>query len=70
MEAQKNKCTGAKCLTSISCGRMRLHKDELKQIDASKNDLKKLLKEKVLLNLNVSASGRVSEQIIEAFLRQ
>ena len=45
-EHKKNKCTGTKCLTSISCGRMRLHKDELKQIDASKNDLKKLLKEK------------------------
>ena len=28
---------------------MRLHKDELKQIDASKNDLKKLLKEKSTL---------------------
>ena len=46
---KKNKCTGAKCLTSISCGCMRLRKDELKQIDASKNDLKKLLKEKSTL---------------------
>ena len=43
---KKNKYTGAKCLTSISCGHMRLHKNELKQIDASKNDLK-LLKEKM-----------------------
>ena len=46
---KKNRCVGAKCLTSISCGGMRLHKDELKQIDASKNDLKKLLKEKSTL---------------------
>ena len=57
---KKNKCTGAKCLTSISCGRMRLHKDELKQIDASKNDLKKLLKEKSTLE---SECERIRESI-------
>ena len=57
---KKNKCTGAKCLTSISCGRMRLHKDELKQIDASKNDLKKLLKEKGTLE---SECERIRESI-------
>ena len=43
---KKNKCTGSKCLTSISCGHIRLHKDEMKQIDVSKSNLKKLLKEK------------------------
>ena len=57
---KKNKCTGSKCLTSISCGRMRLHKDELKQIDASKNDLKKLLKEKSTLE---SECERIRESI-------
>ena len=57
---KKNRCMGAKCLTSISCGRMRLHKDELKQIDASKNDLKKLLKEKSTLE---SECERICESI-------
>ena len=48
---KKNKCTGAKCLTSISCGRMRLHKDEMKTFDTSKPNLKKLLKEKSTLEV-------------------
>ena len=48
---KKNKCSGAKCLTSILCGRMRLHKDEMKTIDTSKSDLKKLLKEKSTLEV-------------------
>ena len=39
---------------------MRLHKDELKQIDASKNDLKKLLKEKSTLE---SECERIRESI-------
>ena len=50
-DTRKNKCSGAKCLTSISCGRMRLHKDEMKTIDTSKSDLKKLLKEKSTLEV-------------------
>ena len=48
---KKNKCTGAKCLTSISYGCMRLHKDEMKTIDTSKSNLKKLLKEKSTLEI-------------------
>ena len=48
---QKNKCTSAKCLTSILCGRMRLHKDEMKPFDTSKSNLKKLLKEKSTLEV-------------------
>ena len=46
---KKNRCTGAKCLTSVSCGRMRLHKDEMKAIDGNKATLKKLVKEKTIL---------------------
>ena len=48
---KKNKCTSAKCLTSILCGCMRLHKDERKTFDTSKSNLKKLLKEKSTLEV-------------------
>ena len=46
---KKTRCTGAKCLTSVSCGRMCLHKDEMKAINGNKATLKKLVKEKTIL---------------------
>ena len=43
------KCTQDKCMTSISCGKMRLHKNELKEVDALKSELKKLQKDEAIL---------------------
>ena len=57
---KKNRCTGAKCLTSVSCGRMRLHKDEMKTIDVNKANLKKLVKEKTILE---SECQKIQESI-------
>ena len=57
---KKNRCTGAKCLTSVSCGRMRLHKDEMKAIDGNKATLKKLVKEKTILE---SECEKIQESI-------
>ena len=57
---KKNRCTGAKCLTSVSCGRMRLHKDEMKAIKGNKATLKKLVKEKTILE---SECEKIQESI-------
>ena len=57
---KKNRCTGAKCLTSVSCGRMRLHKDEMKTINVNKANLKKLVKEKTILE---SECQKIQESI-------
>ena len=57
---KKNRCTGAKCLTLVSCGRMRLHKDEMKTIDINKANLKKLVKEKTILE---SECQKIQESI-------
>ena len=57
---KKNRCTGAKCLTSVSCGRMRLHKDEIKAIDGNKATLEKLVKEKAILE---SECEKIQESI-------
>ena len=46
---KKNKCTGQKCVTFVSCGLICLHKDEMKEIDVKRADLKKILKEKAQL---------------------
>ena len=72
---KKNKCTGAKCLTSISCDHMRLHKDEMKTIDTSKSNLKKLLKEKFTLEIEcehirecVHTNNRSFPQVVRSHL--
>ena len=47
---KKNRCSGNKCITSVSCGRMCLHKNELKELDTMKVQLRKLMKEKQTLD--------------------
>ncbi|MCG8622797.1 MAG: hypothetical protein MJE68_12475, partial [Proteobacteria bacterium] len=43
---RKNHCSTEKCLTSQACGKVKLHKEELKKHDLLKVKLKKLNKEK------------------------
>ena len=50
---KKNKCASEKCLTSQCCGKIRLHKDELKSHDNCKLILKKLTKEKSVLESEI-----------------
>ena len=50
---KKNKCASEKCLTSQCCGKIRLHKDELRSHDNCKLMLKKLTKEKSVLESEV-----------------
>ena len=58
---KKNRCTGAKCLTLVSCGRMHLHKDKMKTINVNKANLKKLVKEKTILE---SECQKIQESIL------
>ena len=43
---KKTSCNLSPCVTSLSCGKMRLHKNELKNLETQKATLKKLFKEK------------------------
>ena len=57
---KKNKCVGPACPASVSCGKLRLHKDELKSHDSMRASMKKLLKERSILE---SESQRIQENI-------
>ena len=57
---RRNRCAGQKCVASVSCGKLRLHKDEIKKVDALKANLKKLVKEKLVLD---SESEKISDKI-------
>ena len=57
---KKNKCAGPACPASVSCGKLRLHKDELKSHDSMRASMKKLLKERSILE---SESQRIQENI-------
>ena len=46
---KRNKCVTEKCLTSKSCGKVKLHKEELKEHDNLKVRIKKLNKDKSTL---------------------
>ena len=45
----KRRCIDPPCTTSILCGKLKLHKNELKSFDMKKAQMKKLLKEKLSL---------------------
>ena len=57
---KKNKCAGPPCPASVSCGKLRLHKDELKSNESMKASMKKILKERSILE---SESQRIQENI-------
>ena len=58
---RKNRCSGSKCITSVSCGKLKLHKDEMKQLDTMKASLRKLLKDKKTLD---SECDKIQESIV------
>ena len=58
---RKNRCRGNKCITSVSCGKMCLHKNELKELDTMKAQLWKLMKEKQTLD---SECEKIQESIL------
>ena len=45
----KRRCVDPPCTTSISCGKIRFHKSEMKVVDNKKGHLKKLIRDKVSL---------------------
>ena len=45
----KRRCVDPPCTTSISCGKIRFHKSEMKVVDSKKSHLKKLIRDKVSL---------------------
>ena len=57
---KKNKCAGPACPASVSCGKLCLHKDELKSHDSMRASMKKILKERSILE---SESQRIQENI-------
>ena len=58
---KKNRCSGNKSITSVSCGKMHLHKNELKELDTMKAQLRKLVKEKQTLD---SECEKIQESIL------
>ena len=58
---RKNHCSSNKCITSMSCGKMRLHKNGMKHLDSMKAQLHKLLKEKQSLD---SESEKIQQSIV------
>ena len=57
---RKNKCAGTKCPASVSCGKLQLHKDEVKSQDLLKASMKKLLKDCSILE---SEATKIEENI-------
>ena len=57
---RRNRCSGQKCPASISCGKLNLHKNELKQVDGLRAQLKKMVKDKMALDGEVE---KVSDAI-------
>ena len=49
MVIRRTNVQGKKCVTFVSCGIICLQKDEMKEIDVKRADLKKILKEKAQL---------------------
>ena len=58
---RKYRCSGNKCITSVSCGKMHLHKNELKELDTMKAQFRKLVKEKQTLD---SECEKIQESIL------
>ena len=58
---RKNRCSCNKCITSVSYGKMCLHKNELKELDTMKAQLWKLMKEKQTLD---SECEKIQESIL------
>ena len=56
----KRRCVDPTCTTSISCGKIRFHKSELKVVENKKVQLKKLIHDKVSLE---SESKKIRETI-------
>ena len=56
----KRRCVDPPCTTSISCGKIRFHKSELKVVENKKVQLKKLIRDKVSLE---SESKKIRETI-------
>ena len=56
----KRRCVDPPCTTSISCGKIRFHKSELKVVENKKVQLKKLIRDKVSLK---SESKKIRETI-------
>ena len=46
----KRRCVDPPCTTSISCGKIRFHKSEMKVVDNKNGHLKKLIRDKVSLD--------------------
>ena len=57
---RRNRCSGQKCPASISCGKLNLHKNELKQVDGLRAQLKKMVRDKMALDGEVE---KVSDAI-------
>ena len=57
---RKNKCAGTKCPASVSCGKLQLHKDEVKSQDLLKASMKNLLKDCSILE---SEATKIEENI-------
>ena len=57
---RRNRCSGQKCPASVSCGKLKLHKDELKHLDTLKANLKKIVKDKMSLD---AESEKINETI-------
>ena len=56
----KRRCVDLPCTTSISCGKIKFHKSELKVVENKKVQLKKLIRDKVSLE---AESKKIEKQL-------
>ena len=66
---RRNRCAGQKCPASVCCGKVRLHKDELKQLDTMKATLKKMVKDKLSLDAEAEKTIDTINQNNKSFVQ-
>ena len=63
----KRRCIDPPCTTSILCGKLKLHKNELKYFDMKKAQMKKLLKEKLSLESECKKCRETIVAMVKSF---
>ena len=63
----KRRCIDPPCATSILCGKLKLHKNELKSFDMKKAQMKKLLKEKLSLESECKKCRETIVAMVKSF---
>ena len=64
---KKPKCRENPCLSAISCGQLKLHKDESKRVDTQKAEVRKLQKEMDSLQVQADKTSETMKTMAKSF---